>query len=73
MSVDTNRSEAVVEDYKKRKLARSALRRIREIIHGFEQDRTADLRMARIGITIIIVLLGVAAYLFFGGDSLTLS
>lgn len=73
MTADTNRSEAVVEDFKKRKLAGSALRRIRNIIHGFEQDRAADLRMARIGITIIIVLLGVAAYFFFGSDSLTLS
>ncbi len=73
MTADTDRSEAVVEDYKKRKLAHSALRRIGEIIHGFEKDRAADLRTARIGITIIIALLGVAAYFFFGGDSLTLS
>ncbi len=73
MTADTDRSEAVVEDYKKHKLARSALRRIHEMIHGFEQDRATDLRIARIGITIIIVLLGVAAYFFFGGDSQTLS
>jgi len=73
MTADTDRSEAVVEDYKKSKLARSALRRIGEIIHGFEQDRAADLRMARIGIAIIIVLLGIAACFFLGGDSLTLS
>jgi len=73
MATDSERSEVVVEDYKKHKLARSALRRIHEIIIGFEQDRAADLRMARIGITIILVLLGVAAYFFFGSDSLTLS
>jgi len=73
MAADSERSELVVEDYKKHKLARSALLRIHEIIHGFERDRAADLRMARIGISIILVLLGVAAYFFFGSDSLTIS
>lgn len=73
MTTDSERSEGVVEDYKKHKLARSALRRIQDIINSFEQDRATDLRMARIGITIILVLLGVAAYFFFGSDSLTLS
>jgi len=73
MATDSERSEVVVEDYKKHKLARSALRRIHEIINGFEQDRVADLRMAGIGISIIFVLLAVAAYFFFGSDSLTLS
>lgn len=73
MIVDTKRSEAVVEDYKKNKLARSAMRRIHEIIHGFEQDRAYDLRMARLGIIIILVLLGLAAYFFFSGERLTLS
>jgi len=52
MPSDSKRSEAVIEEFKKRKLARSALRRMREIIHGFEQDRMDDVRMARIGITI---------------------
>jgi hypothetical protein len=73
MTTGNERSELVVEDYKKHKLARSALRRIHEIINGFEQDRAADLRMARIGISIVLVLLGVAAYFFFGSDSLTIS
>ncbi|MDH3761813.1 MAG: hypothetical protein OEU50_12585 [Gammaproteobacteria bacterium] len=72
MTADYERSEAVVEDYKKRKLAASALRRIRELIHGYEQDRVADVRMARIGI-IIIMLLGAAAYFFLGGDSVVFS
>lgn len=68
MAADSERSEAVIEDYKKRKLATSALHRIRELIHGFEQDRVDDARMARIGI-VIILLLGVAAYFFLGSDS----
>lgn len=67
MTADSERSAAVVEDYRKRKLARSALRRIHEIIEGFERDRAVDLRLARIGVTIILVLLGLSAYFFFGG------
>jgi len=73
MPSDSKRSEAVIEEFKKRKLARSALRRMREIIHGFEQDRMDDVRMARIGITIILVMLVLAAYLFFRGDLVTLT
>ena len=73
MNPDIERSEQVVEDYKKQKLAVSALRRVRELIHGFEQDRLADWRLARIGIVIIIALLAIAAYLFFGADGVTLS
>ena len=73
MTSDTERSEAVVEDYKKHKLASSALRRIHEIIHGFEHDRAADVHMARIGVFIILAILGVAAYYFLGIDSQTLS
>lgn len=73
MAADYERSEAVVEDYKKRKLASSALNRIHQIIQGFEQDRAADLRMARIGIGIIVLLIAVASYFFFSGDSLTLN
>lgn len=73
MASNTERSEAVVEDYKKRKLASSALRRIQEIIQGFERDRAADVYMARIGIFIILAILGFAAYFFLGVDSRTLS
>lgn len=73
MASDTERSEAVVEGYKKHKLVSSALRRIQEIIHGFERDRAADLHMARIGFFIILAILGVAAWFFLGADSQTLS
>ena len=73
MASDTERSAAVVEDYKKHKLAGSALRRIQEILLGFERDRAADVRMARIGLFILLAVLGVAAYLFLGADSQTLS
>ncbi len=73
MKADTPRSEQVVEDYKKRKLAISALRRIHEIIDGFEHDRETDHRLARIGIVIIVGILAVAAYFFFGTSTVTIS
>ena len=72
MTADPERSEAVIEDYKKRKLATSALHRIRELIHDFEQDRASDMRLARIGI-IIILLLGVAAWFFLGSETVVFS
>ncbi len=72
MSHDTSRSEQVVEDYKKHKLAASALRRIHLLIQGFEQDRTANLRLAGIGLTIILVLAGISAYILLSTDSVTL-
>ena len=73
MTSDIERSEKVVEDYKKRKIARSALRRVHELVHGFEQERIFDRRMARIGLILIFVVLAIAAFRFFSGESLTLS
>jgi hypothetical protein len=73
MTSDTERSEAVVDDYKKHKLAGSALRRIQEIVHGFDQERATDIRLARIGIVIILLLLGLAVYFLFGLETRTLS
>ncbi len=72
MSHDTSRSEQVVEGYKKHKLAASALRRIHLLIQGFEQDRAANLRLAGIGLAIILVLTGISAYILLSADSVTL-
>ena len=73
MSTESSRSEQVVEDYKKRKLAISAFRKIQEIIRGFDDDRAADTRIARIGLVIIVVVVVVAAYYYSSMDSVTLS
>ena len=73
MSTESSRSEQVVEDYKKRKLAINAFRRIREIIRGFDEVRAADTRMARIGLVIIAVVVVVAVYYYSSMDSVTLS
>ena len=72
MSTDSSRSEQVVDDYKKRKVAASALRRIQELILGFEADRAADRRLARFGVVIILAIIGVAAYFMLSADRLTL-
>lgn len=72
METDNTRSEQVVGDFKKRKLAASALRKIHSLIQGFEQDRADDARLARIGMVVLLVLLGVVAYFFLGTESVTL-
>ncbi len=72
MSADTSRSEQVVEDYKKHKLARNALRRIQDLIREFEAGRAFDLRLALFGLIIVFTLTGVSAYFLLSADSMTL-
>ena len=72
MSPDTSRSEQVIEDYKKHKLASSALCRIHELIRGFEEGRMLDLRLAQFGLVIILGLLGVSAGFLLSADRLSL-
>ncbi len=73
MAADTSRSEQVVEDFKKRKLAINALRRIRSLLLGFEKDRQADARLARIGLAAVLVVIVLATYYFLTADSITIS
>jgi hypothetical protein len=55
-----SRSEEVVENFKKHKLALSALRRIQDLLRGFEREREFDRRLARVGLVIILVLVAVS-------------
>ena len=73
MSQDSTRSEQVVEDFKKRKLAINAFRRIQEIIRGFDEDRETDARLARIGTVIIVIVVVAAAFYYLSMDSITIS
>jgi hypothetical protein len=73
MPTGPSRSEEVIADFKQHRLAVSALRRVQELIDGFEKGRAFDLRLARIGVIVLLALLGVAAYVFLAGDSLILS
>ena len=61
MSQNISRSEQVIADYKKHKLAANALRRIDDLIRDFEEGRALDLRLAQFGLAIILGLLGVSA------------
>ena len=72
MSANSSRSEQVIEGYKKHKLASSALRRIQELIRGFEEGRALDRRLAQFGLVIILALITVSVYFLFSADSLSL-
>jgi len=72
MSQQTSRSGQVIEGYKRHKLAASALARIHELIQSFEQDRTADWRLAVIGLLGILLLVGISSYFLLSSDSLIL-
>ena len=73
MSQDETRSQHVIEAYKRHKLALLALRRMQNMVRGFETDRKADERFARIGVGLILLLLLAALLLFLGGEQVILS
>ncbi len=73
MSSDNSRSEAVVDAYKRDKVARSALRRIQVLLAEFDRSRAEDARLAVVGTVLILALIGVALYFFLSGDQITLS
>jgi hypothetical protein len=72
MASEPTRSERVVAGYQQRKLGLSALRRIHDLIQGFEDERAFDWRMARIGLLVMAVLVSVSLYLVFAGERITL-
>ena len=45
---------------------------MRELVHGFEQDRAAEARLARIGVALVLIVLATAAWLYFSSDRITL-
>ena len=72
MSRDTSRSEQVVEQYKRHKLAASTRRKIHRMIIGFEQERADDVRYARIGLIILMVLIGIMLAFYWSNEQITL-
>ena len=72
MAAEPTRSEAVISEFKQRKLARSALRRIQQLIQGFEEEHVFDRQLARIGVIAVMLLIAVSVYFLFSGDSITL-
>jgi hypothetical protein len=69
MSTHPNRSDEVIEDFKKHKLAGSALRRIHDLLLGFEREQAFDRKIARIGMLVVVVLVMVSFYWLSGADS----
>ena len=72
MAAQPTRSEEVISEFKQRKLARSAFRRIQELIQQFEEDRAFDRRLARFGVIVLALLVTVLLFFLFSGDSITL-
>ena len=72
MSRDTSRSEQVVEQYKRHKLAASTRRKIHRMIIGFEQECADDVRYARIGLIILMVLIGIMLAFYWSNEQITL-
>ena len=72
MAAEPTRSEEVISDFKQRNLARSALRRIQELIQRFEEDRAFDRQLARIGVIAVVLLAAGSLDFLFSGNSITL-
>jgi len=73
MSTPPTRSEQVVADFKQRRLALTALRRIQDKLREFEQERAFDRRAACWGAIPVVLLVAVSLYLLFSGNSLILT
>ena len=73
MSSNSNRSEQVVERYKRHKLAASALHEIHRLLREFEQVRADDKRIAVIGMVALMGLIAVAWFFIAGGETITIS
>lgn len=72
MPADTQRSEQVIEAYKKNKHASNALRRIHYLIRGYDEEHASNRRLACVGLIVVLVLVSVAAYLLLNSQSITL-
>lgn len=73
MDSNTKRSEEVIEDFKKHKVASSAWYKIHRLIEGFEENRRSDRHWAKIGlIALALMLAGLSVY-FFGNTEVKIS
>ena len=73
MDSNTPRSEEVINDFKKRKLANSALLKIRLLIKSFDDDRKSDVHWARVGLITLLLLLAGLSFYFFGTTVIKIS
>ena len=71
MNAESDRSEQVIEGYKKHKLSISALHQIQRLIRGFEREEHADRRIAWIGMLLLAAIVIGLALNFFNRASIT--
>jgi hypothetical protein len=69
MTPNVSRSDEVVEEYKKRKLARSAYMKIRDTIEEWETARKIDHKLAIFGMGAMFIIVFVAIVYFTGFES----
>ena len=58
MESNYTRSEEVIEAFKRHKLAVSVYRQIRRMIEGFAEEDRSDVKLARVGLMLLLVALG---------------
>jgi hypothetical protein len=66
MDSNAPRSNQVIEDFKKRKAANSALHKIHRLIESFDEDRKSNIHWARVGLIAfsILLLVGLSLFIF---------
>ena len=72
MSTRPSRSKEVIEDYKKHKLTRSALRHIQDLLQVFDQERAFDRKLAWVGMLFVIFLVAISLYWLSNSTSIIL-
>ena len=73
MDSNTTRSEDVIEDFKKNKLANSAWHKIHRLIQSFDDERRSDKHWAKVGLIILVLLVTGLSIYFFGTTEIKIS
>ena len=69
MDSNATRSEQVIDDFKKRKAAKSALHKIHRLIKSFDEDHQSNIHWAKVGLIALSILLLVGLSIFFLGTT----
>ena len=60
-------------DFKQRRLAVSALRRVQDLLQQFEDERAFDRRAALVGVITVLLLVAGSLFMLFSNNSLILT
>jgi hypothetical protein len=69
MDSSAERSDQVIKDFKKQKLASSALRRVHRLIESYDEGRKSDIHWARVGLITLAILLLVSLSIYLFGTT----